>query len=703
MKRKVLSATGAVAVIVAAVLVGRMSSSSSSDNDLLITPRAVERRTLSDILTVNGEVRRDEILRVLSSLDGRVSELGVEAGQSIEAGTRVFAIDGRASVAVNGDFAFYRTLQVGSEGRDVQQLEEILVELGYEISDVDTLFTEETRTALAQWQNEQGYGTIAAETEETVTVTLLPNPSGYTVGRANSAAFTIVPSEPQSLHGRPSLTRTGPKISISSSSDRTVEGESTTIGFTSDTRLTEDLTIDFSISGTATEGTDYERPPRTVIMPSNSQFTSFDLKTYTDDVLEGDEEIVISVMTGTGGNYQLGSRNKIRLVVQDGTAGGARAINITAGDTKIDEGKTTVFTLRASAAADRDMTVKLQYGGTAQPDVDFVTPTNDQLTIRAGTMSTDVPVKILDDGRSETRETLILTVLPTTTNDIRTSSVPGSQPTASVEIRSGETPELTLTGGGRLSEGRSGSFVIVADEAVSENTSINYQIAGTATPGVDYQVLTGTVIMRAGSDRASITVRALDDDVVFQPTDMLVAQWPVVVGDVAVEVGDQLVRGTPILALSESTFTIVLTVGAAERAELEVGQVVEVDLTVGDQILSGTIATLDESATLGPNGEEIFEGTVQVSGEFAGVDGASVTVDVTLSEAVDVLAVPVASVLRTADGDVVRVVNDQGTITRVPITIGLIDREWAEIVTGLRGDELVIVDVETEGRVAQTP
>lgn len=703
MKRKVLSAAGAIAMIVAAVLVGRMSSSSSSDNDLLITPRAVERRTLSDILTVNGEVRRDEILRVLSPFDGRVSELGVEEGQSIEAGTRVFAIDGRASVAVNGDFAFYRTLQVGSEGRDVQQLEEILVELGYEISDVDTLFTEETRTALAQWQNEQGYGTIAAETEETVTATLLPNASGYTVGRANSAAFTIVPSEPQSLRGRPSFAPTGPKISISYSSDRTVEGESTTIGFTSDTRLTEDLTIDFSISGTATEGTDYERPPRTVIMPSNSQFTSFDLKTYTDDVLEGDEEIVISVMTGTGGNYQLGSRNKIRLVVRDGTAGGARAINITAGDTKTDEGKTTVFTLRASAAADRDMTVKLQYGGTAQPDVDFVTPTNDQLTIRAGTMSTDVPVKILDDGRSETRETLILTVLPTTTNDIRTSSVPGSQPTASVEIRSGETPELTLTGGGRLSEGRSGSFVIVADEAVSENTSINYQIAGTATPGVDYQVLTGTVIMRAGSDRASIPVRALDDDVVFQPTDMLVAQWPVVVGDVAVEVGDQLVRGTPILSLSESTFTIVLTVGAAERAELEVGQVVEVDLTVGDQILSGTIATLDESATLGPNGEEIFEGIVQVSGEFAGVDGASVTVDVTLSEAVDVLAVPVASVLRTADGDVVRVVNDQGTITRVPVTIGLIDREWAEIVTGLRGDELVIVDVETEGRVAQTP
>jgi multidrug efflux pump subunit AcrA (membrane-fusion protein) len=43
----------------------------------------------------------------------------------------------------------------------------------------------------------------------------------------------------------------------------------------------------------------------------------------------------------------------------------------------------------------------------------------------------------------------------------------------------------------------------------------------------------------------------------------------------------------------------------------------------------------------------------------------------------------------------VRVVNDQGTITRLPVVIGLIDGEWAEIKEGLKGDELVIVDIES--------
>jgi hypothetical protein len=64
--------------------------------------------------------------------------------------------------------------------------------------------------------------------------------------------------------------------------------------------------------------------------------------------------------------------------------------------------------------------------------------------------------------------------------------------------------------------------------------------------------------------------------------------------------------------------------------------------------------------------------------------------------------VPVASVLRSADGDIVRIVNDKGTITRLPVVIGLIDGEWAEIKQGLEGDELVIVDIESGSPAADT-
>jgi hypothetical protein len=701
-RRRLLGALGTVAVVVVALLVGRSMGDDSTEAGLVITPRAVERRTLSDVLTVSGEVRRDDVYTVSSSVDGRVSELLIEEGATIVAGDELIAVDGRTSVAVDGTTPFYRTLTVGSEGPDVLQLEETLVDAGYGIESPDTLFTEETRDALAAWQIDRGYASAAAETDETVTLSLAPNSAGYTIGRANASAFTIVPAVPNGRGESVGLRGTGPKISLSVSTDNVREGGSVSIGLSSDVSLSTDLTIDLSITGTADEGFDYERLPRSIVIRSGSQSASFELTTLGDDILESDEEIVVSVLAGTGGSYQLGNRNKVRLVIRDGDSDAPRAVNVTTVVEDAEEGGVATFTLRTSTESDRDLPVLVEFGGSATPESDFITPTSDQFVIRAGTMSTDVSIRIRDDGEDEGSETLTVRVLPRDTGEARTTYVVGLPAEATVEIGSGDRPELTVVGGGRIAEGSAGSFRIVADGAVPEDTSINYQISGTATPGVDYRVLSGTVVMRAGTSSVSITIDTLDDDVVLQPSDMIVASWPVRVGPVPVEVGDLVARGTPLFELVDPSFSIALTVGAAERSELQVGQRVTVDLTIGDQVLDGVIASLDESATLGPNGEQRFEGEVTVDGEYEAVDGASVSVDVVLAEVVDALAVPVASVLRTADGDVVRVVNDEGTITRVPVTIGLVDREWVEIVSGLTGDELVVVDIETEGRVASS-
>ena len=155
------------------------------------------------------------------------------------------------------------------------------------------------------------------------------------------------------------------------------------------------------------------------------------------------------------------------------------------------------------------------------------------------------------------------------------------------------------------------------------------------------------------------------------------------------------------LTLNEPDFTITLSVTAGERADLEIGQKVSVSLDSSDQELDGAIATLDENATIADDGSELYEGTIAVEGDVAAVDGARATIDVTLSERLNVLAVPVAAVLRSAGGDEVRVVNDAGTITRVKVTIGLVDGEWVEIVEGLTGNELVVVDVDPQADVAK--
>jgi hypothetical protein len=275
----------------------------------------------------------------------------------------------------------------------------------------------------------------------------------------------------------------------------------------------------------------------------------------------------------------------------------------------------------------------------------------------------------------------------------------GDPTVAEVTIESDDLPELSLVGGGTVAEGGTGSFRIVADAPVTKDTSVNYQLSGTAQNGADYRALSGTVIMKAGSSSVTVPINVINDDVIFKPSDMLVAEWPARIGKVEVDEGEFVLQGNVVLSLTEPQFTITMKVSPTDRAELEVGQAVSVDLKVGGQILPGVISELNDSANVGAAGEELYEGTITVTGDFSAVDGATVSIDVTLAEALQVLAVPVAAVLRSADGDEVRIVNDAGTITRVKVTIGLIDGEWVEIKDGLKGDELVVVDIAA-GNVA---
>jgi len=166
------------------------------------------------------------------------------------------------------------------------------------------------------------------------------------------------------------------------------------------------------------------------------------------------------------------------------------------------------------------------------------------------------------------------------------------------------------------------------------------------------------------------------------------------VGSVAVDDGEFVLQGSPVLTLTEPVFTVNLSVSASDRAELEIGQTVSVDIAAGGQTADGVISELDESATVDDAGEELYGGVVQIAAPLTGVDGASVAIDVILDERVDVLVVPVAAVLQQGGEREVRVINDDGTIDRVTVEVGLVDDEYIEITSGLEGDEIVVVSID---------
>ena len=56
--------------------------------------------------------------------------------------------------------------------------------------------------------------------------------------------------------------------------------------------------------------------------------------------------------------------------------------------------------------------------------------------------------------------------------------------------------------------------------------------------GADFEVLTGNFTFPRGHTRHSLVIQTIDDDVIFIPSDLIVADWPARIGTVFVDEGE---------------------------------------------------------------------------------------------------------------------------------------------------------------------
>ena len=909
-----------------------------SGDDAIVDPsrdraiaEAVGIRTLTEEITIRGELRRDELQTVNSAGDGRISELVIENGDTIRAGDVLYALDGRRVVAVNGDFAFYRQLDVGSDGPDVLQLETILVEAGYPVGDVDRLFTEETRSGLAAWQADRGYGAATPEVDEVVTVSLMGNPAGYSIGAVNTVAVLIVQalSGSAGVQGRQvAATAAGgtPTVTVSVVDVIITEGDSVTFTISADPVPTTDLEVLVSIGGDVTVDDDYESIQKTVVIAAGTATVDLVVTTLVDDDREPNEDLEVTItglfddvgslapqdlvvfdlqeeittllgrrdelvaeiaeaaaapqllrvfdlrveiegllerrgelvdeiaeaqqdlaesevevsglesrqrektdveqelidkgiitmaqaiasdltpaeaaqlialdealeeanndldaeditvvahtqafnayydaleaaletsaelttardaLEADGdtltrledeqvrldfllavaetdladteeatadtltsledeqvrldyrldakreelrgaqrSRYFVGDQDKATVIVDDPDVPDMPTLQIRSDSDTVRELGVASFTVETPDALVEDLDIYYEVVGTAEADSDYNLPDGD-VTMRSGQETVAITIQIRSDDLVEEDESLTIRLL----DDPGGEYVVSPRSEATVVVGSDDLPELTLTGGGLIAEGETAFVTVVADQAPTTDTSVNYSVSGSARAGVDFEVLMGTALLRAGEVSIEIPIRSINDDVVFQPGDMVVAEWPARVGTVSVEEGQFVMRGTPVLTLTEPVFTIKLFASPSNRAKLEVGQEVTVNLDAGDQEVAGVIVELADSVTTG-GASETYEGVVDTSEALVGVDGAVVTIDVVVAQAVDAVVVPIAAVLTDGGEQKVRVVTRAGVIERRIVETGMLDGAYVEIVSGVSHGEYVILEID---------
>jgi hypothetical protein len=270
---------------------------------------------------------------------------------------------------------------------------------------------------------------------------------------------------------------------------------------------TAKLTVNLTLTGTATNGTDYTMPT-SVILPVGSSDATLTL-TPVDDALQEETETVIATITTNAAYARDTTSNAQTITLHDNDL---PTVTLTATDATATEtpGNSGMFTItRAGGNPGQALTVDYALAGRAVHGSDY-RRLDGRAVIPAGSLSTTVEIQPFDDALDEGTQDVILQLRSTATYTISGTG------TATVTITDNDASQLflKLTTSGVV-EPTSGTATAVAFQIIRPASgtaiTVNYAISGTATSGVDFTALPGTISFASGDTSKTINVTALPD------------------------------------------------------------------------------------------------------------------------------------------------------------------------------------------------
>jgi hypothetical protein len=151
-----LAALGAVAAVVVASGGGSGDGGERTGGARGGGTAVVARRTLVDRAHLDGTLGYGSERSAMDRLGGTLTWLP-SPGAVIRPGQRLFAVDGKPVILMDGAVPAWRALSAGvSDGVDVRELERNLAAFGYDPGTVDETFTSATAAAVRDWQDAVG-------------------------------------------------------------------------------------------------------------------------------------------------------------------------------------------------------------------------------------------------------------------------------------------------------------------------------------------------------------------------------------------------------------------------------------------------------------------------------------------------------------------------------------------------------------------
>jgi hypothetical protein len=194
------------------------------------------------------------------------------------------------------------------------------------------------------------------------------------------------------------------------------------------------------------------------------------------------------------------------------------ATDAAAGENPLNGG---VFTVTRTGATTAALLIRLAITGTATPSEDyFAIPST--VTIPIGSSTADINVTIINDALVENDETIIATITPDPSYNI------GGNSSATITVTSDDisapsfsTVTIAATDAEAGEPSNPGEFTFTRTAPLTDALTVSYGVTGSATNGVDFINLPGTITIAANSATAVLPVTVINDDL-FETTETII-------------------------------------------------------------------------------------------------------------------------------------------------------------------------------------
>ncbi len=337
---------------------------------------------------------------------------------------------------------------------------------------------------------------IAVEGDENIII-LVSNIEGASTSTTNILDITLLDDDTQIT---PTLTLAVNTTELTENAGEVV------ITATLDSSTTTDISIPLIVTGSATENSDYTINTSSIVITAGSVTGSATILSINDTLIEGNEVIELAIGDVTGVTLNGTSSFSIDVIDDD-----VNQVNLSLANTVLSEvNGQTILSVNLTQVATSDVVVTVTFTGAAIIDIDYKV-SNIDIVIPAGSISTGVLIKALDDNDIEVDEEFIVTI-----SEVIGAGIGSDNEVRGVIQDDDALPVVNLQlSTNNVSESNTEIKITARlDETFINPVIVTLSLGGNAKINEDYTIRGGQLIILPGTLQASSSLTIIDDDIV---------------------------------------------------------------------------------------------------------------------------------------------------------------------------------------------